>query len=166
RLRTERDRGHDHPRRANPALRAAELDKRMLQRMLAAESFDGRDAGAIDLRERHQAGVDRETVNQHRTGAALSFAAALFRSGQMAGFPEHIEKPRHRMRPHAGPFAIQREAHAAMIFSGVAGMSRTSTPAWRIALTTAGAGPSIGISPTPFAPNGPRGYGFSISTTS
>ena len=37
-----------------------------------------------------------------------------------------------------------------MIFSGVAGISRTSTPAWRSALTIAGAGPSIGISPTPF----------------
>jgi hypothetical protein len=31
---------------------------------------------------------------------------------------------------------------------------------------TAGAGPSIGISPTPFAPNGPSGYGFSRMTTS
>ena len=39
--------------------------------------------------------------------------------------------------------------------SGVAGIARTSKPTWRSALTTAGAGPSIGISPTPLAPYGP-----------
>ena len=53
-----------------------------------------------------------------------------------------------------------------MIFSGVAGISRRSKPACRSALITAGAGPSIGISPTPFAPNGPCVYGFSSITTS
>ena len=53
-----------------------------------------------------------------------------------------------------------------MIFSGVAGISRRSKPACRSALMTAGAGPSIGISPTPFAPNGPCLYGFSSITTS
>ena len=42
--------------------------------------------------------------------------------------------------------------------------TRTSKPAWRSALTTAGAGPSIGISPTPLAPNGPCLYGCSRMT--
>jgi hypothetical protein len=41
---------------------------------------------------------------------------------------------------------------AAMIRSGVAGTSRTSIPMLLIAFTTAGATPSNGISPTPFAP--------------
>jgi hypothetical protein len=41
------------------------------------------------------------------------------------------------------------------ILSAVAGISLTSNPAWRMALTTAGATPSSGISPMPFAPNGP-----------
>ena len=50
--------------------------------------------------------------------------------------------------------------------SGVAGIARTSKPAWRRALTTAGAGPSIGISPTPLAPYGPCLYGRSRMTVS
>src|SRR5207244_3369509 len=54
----------------------------------------------------------------------------------------------------------------AMTFSGVAGISLTSKPACRSALMTAGAGPSIGISPTPFAPNGPCAYGLSRMTMS
>jgi hypothetical protein len=45
-------------------------------------------------------------------------------------------------------------------------MARTSSPAWRIAFTTAGAGPSIGSSPSPLAPNGPPAYGFSSITMS
>ena len=35
-----------------------------------------------------------------------------------------------------------------------------------MAATTAGAGASIGSSPTPFAPNGPREYGISTISTS
>ena len=52
-----------------------------------------------------------------------------------------------------------------MILSGVAGISAMVTPACRSALITAGAGPSIGISPTPFAPNGPCTYGRSRIST-
>src|SRR5206468_2413996 len=58
------------------------------------------------------------------------------------------------------------ERAACINFSGVAGISRTSMPACRSALMTAGAGPSIGISPTPFAPNGPCAYGFPAITIS
>src|SRR6185295_17839487 len=54
---------------------------------------------------------------------------------------------------------------AVITLSGVAGISRISNPACRSALTTAGAGPSIGISPTPLAPNGPCLYGFSSIVT-
>ena len=75
--------------------------------------------------------------------------------------------------PLLGASSVHRRADlavgnggAAMIRSGVAGTSRTSNPPCLKALTTAAAGPSIGISPTPFAPNGPCGYGFSNITTS
>src|SRR5262249_53415166 len=72
--------------------------------------------------------------------------------------------------PRAEDLALERRLsrsdNADMIFSGVAGISRRSAPAWRSALTIAGAGPSIGISPTPLAPNGPCLYGRSITTTS
>src|SRR5262249_16162343 len=91
-------------------------------------------------------------------------AAPFLGPGEPAVLAQHVEKTRQRVRVDAPRRAVQREAHASS-FSGVAGIARTSKPAWRSALITAGAGPSIGISPTPFAPNGPCGYGFSSRTT-
>ena len=82
------------------------------------------------------------------------FAAAFLGAGEPAVLAQHVEEARHRMRVDVGRRTVQREAHAAMI-SGVAGTSRRSRPKCRIALTTAGAGPSIGSSPSPLAPNGP-----------
>ena len=73
----------------------------------------------------------------------------------------------HEACPERGPPGPSRRAEAGgfaaqfIRTSGVAGILRMSYPAWRSALTTAGAGPSIGISPTPFAPNGPCLYGRS-----
>jgi hypothetical protein len=125
--------------------------------MLSAQPFYSRDPGAISVSKRHQTRIDWQPVEQDRARPALALPAAFLGAGQMTFLTQHVEQPPQRMRQHVGPFSVQREAHAAMTFSGVAGISRTSTPACRIALTTAGAGPSIGISPTPFAPNGPRG---------
>src|SRR5262249_15667510 len=123
------------------------------------------DAHAIDVREWHQARIDGKAIDQNRARPAFAFTAPFFGSGETTVFPQHGQQSRHRVRAHVRAFTVQREAHT-MIFSGVPGISRTSTPALRIAFTTAGAGPSIGISPTPFAPNGPLVYAFSSSTTS
>src|SRR5204863_1247876 len=120
------------------ALRAAVRDKRVLQRMSAAEPFNRRHTRPTDLRERHETRVDGQAVNQHGTGAALAFATPFLRTGEVAGFAQHVEQTRHRMRAHVPALAVQREAHAAMIFSGVAGISLISTPACLMALTTAG----------------------------
>src|SRR5262245_57689805 len=140
--------------------------KRRLKRMFVAEPFDGGDPSAVNLSERHETRIDGQAVDQDCARAALALTTPFFGAGEAALVPQHIEKPRHGMHAQVRALAVQRETHAAMIFSGVAGISRTSMPACRIALTTAGAGPSIGISPTPFAPNGPRAYGFSSTTTS
>ena len=53
---TERHRRHDHPRRADAALRAAVLHERALQRMPAAEPLDRRDARPAGVRRgtRHE----------------------------------------------------------------------------------------------------------------
>src|SRR5262245_28315535 len=52
---------------------------------------------------------------------------------------------------------------AAINRSGVIGISLINAPvALKTAAAIAGAGPSIGSSPTPLAPKGPWGYGFSI----
>ena len=105
----ERHRRHDHPRRADAALRAAVLDERALQRMTAAEPFDRRHARAGDLRDRHQARVHRHAVDQHRARAALAFAAAFFRAGQRAVLAQHVEQALHRMDGSSirAPFTVQ-----------------------------------------------------------
>src|SRR5262249_12310057 len=124
---------------------------------------------ARGMRRRHEARVHRRSIEQHRAGAALAFAATLFSTRQMAVLTQDVQQPFQRMDVNSRARAIDRERDhrdARMLFSGVAGISRTSKPAWRIALTIAGAGPSIGISPTPLAPNGPCSYGFSRITTS
>src|SRR5262249_44045765 len=139
--------------------------KRFLQRVIPTKALDRRDARAIDLCKRHEARIDGKAVDEDSACTAFTFPAPFFSAGEMTVCPQHVQQSRHRMRAHVGAFAVQREAHA-MIFSGVAGISRTSTPACRIAFTTAGAGPSIGISPTPFAPNGPLVYACSSNTTS
>src|SRR5262249_29290633 len=125
-----------------------------------------------------QARIDRHPVEEDGAGAALPFAASFFGAGQAAILAQHVEQPLQRMDPgqlrapavedhrRVLGFATAGVIAAAMIFSGVAGISRRSWPAWRSALITAGAGPSIGISPTPLAPNGPCLYGCSRISTS
>src|SRR5687767_13792266 len=66
-----------------------------------------------------------------------------------------------RLSPNCARVRLQLDLLDRMILSGVAGISDTTNPACLSALMTAGAGPSIGISPTPLAPNGPCLYGFS-----
>src|SRR6267378_2402125 len=154
-----------HARRADPALRRAVLDERVLQGRQPAtisQSLDRRDLAALDLAYRYQATVHDLAIDQHGAGAALTFAAPFFGAGRSEVFAQHIEQaPRSRTLERHGA-AVQREAHAASTFSGVAGISSSHTPvaSW-IAAMMAGAGPSMGSSPMPLAPNGPREYGFS-----
>src|SRR6476620_8576836 len=58
----ERYCGHDHPRRADAALRTAEFHERALERMPPAQPLDRRHPRAVDLRRRHKAGIDRLAV--------------------------------------------------------------------------------------------------------
>src|SRR5262249_49549899 len=143
----ERDGGHDHAGRTDAALRAAVLHERRLQRMTSAETFDRRHRRPIGVDGGNEAGIHRRAVDEHSAGAALAFAAALLRSGQAAVLAQRVEQALHGMNRQARALAVQDQLHAFMIFSGVAGISRRSTPACRSALMTAGAGPSMGISP-------------------
>src|SRR6185295_1640275 len=127
-----------------------------LQRMLLAQALDGRHLGAFDVRERHQAGAHGFAIHQDGAGAALALAASLLGPREPALLPQHVEQPRHRRDVHVDLAGVQAEAHAAsLIVSGSAGIERTSIPRCRMAFTTAGAGPSMGSSPRPLAPNGP-----------
>ena len=68
----------------------------LLQRMIAAESFDRDDFGAFDLRNGNEARADRLSVDEHRARAALAFAAAFLRSGEPDILAQHVEQPRMR----------------------------------------------------------------------
>src|SRR5262245_47598927 len=100
----ERDRGHDHPRRTDAALRAAVLDEGALQRMARVETFNRRHARAVHMSGRHKTRVDRRAVHQHGARPTLTFAAPLFRSGQPAILAEDIEQPFQRV--HIDPDSL------------------------------------------------------------
>src|SRR4051812_13745625 len=160
----------DHPGRADAALGAAAIEEALLHRReLAAlrDAFDGEHRGAIDLAHGDEAGVDELAIDEDRARAALAFAAALFRAGEAEVFAEHVEQPLQGRRVEHPLGAVDGEPHditARITRSGLNGISAINFPvACNTAPTTAGAGPSIGSSPRPFAPYGPAGYGFSSS---
>src|SRR5262249_36412176 len=132
RVRSERNGCHDHPGRTDPALGATMFHEHGLQWMPAVESLDGYNASAVNLSERHKTRIHRQAIDEHRACATLAFSAPFLGAGELTGFTQHVEQSRHRVCPNVGAFAVQRETHAAMIFSGVAGISRTSMPACRI----------------------------------
>ena len=132
------------------------LGERALQRMIATQPLDGGDLSRFGVSRWDETGAYGLTVEQHRARAALALTTPFLRSGKLALHSEYIEETSHRWRVHLDVPPVHTETHAASAMrSGVAGIARTSRPRWRMAFTIAGAGPSIGISPTPFAPNGP-----------
>src|SRR5581483_4561014 len=157
-------------------LRSAALKKSLLQRVklpAARESFDRGDVRPPRLAHRHEAGVDHFAVNDHRTRAALAFAAAFLRPGQPQILAQHVEQPLQGRRVNfaGGAVDMKSDLHsfsiAACNRSGVIGISVTNAPvALKTAAAIAGAAPSIGSSPRPFAPKGPCGYGFSTMIVS
>src|SRR5437867_696454 len=161
RIGTESRRRDDHSRRADAALRSRLVHEVPLQGMLVTEPLDGHDLAPLDLRCWDETRNDDLTVDEYCARSALSLATTLSRARQRAILAQHVEEALHRMRLDQCRLAVQRELHAARMISGVAGISHTSMPRCRMAFTIAGAGPSIGSSPSPFAPNGPSGYGFS-----
>ena len=86
------------------------VDHRLLHGMQAAvgrrHSFDGPDGLPVDLRHEKDAGVHRaglrpavlQTGHNNRAGAAVSFVAALLRSGEHSGFPQPFEQSERRVR--------------------------------------------------------------------
>ena len=90
--------GHQHARRADAALRAAALQKCLLQRMenaVVCEPFDGLNVCAFGLQNRNEATIDQLAIHAHRAGAALAFAAAFLGAGEVQIFAQHIEQTLH-----------------------------------------------------------------------
>ena len=91
----ERDRRHDHSRRAVSALDGALVDKGFLDgRELAVfrHAFDGRDLLALHFIGENQTTVHRLAVHQHRAGAAIAQVASLLGTGKAQRVAQHVEQ--------------------------------------------------------------------------
>src|ERR1700722_510629 len=159
-------RRHQHARRADAALRAATMQKRLLQRMqftVTSQAFNGFNLRALGLKHRNKAAVHQLAVHANRTGPAFAFATAFLRAGEMQVFAQDVEEPLHRRRMHLSLFSVDdhfnsgpMDAHTAAASStgvrfasfsnkssGNRGIELNEMPmASRIALRIAGAGPS------------------------
>ena len=81
--------------------RAASVDGR--------QPLDRRDRRAVDLADRHEAGVDDGAVDEDRARAALAFAAALLRAGQPEVLAQDVEQAAHPGHVDLGRGAVDRE---------------------------------------------------------
>src|SRR5690606_9239289 len=118
---------------------------------------------------RDEARVDDLAVEHHRARSALAFATAFLRTGEPDVLAQYVEQtlPRRALDGVRRTVDLERDLHdslqrgrLAATTSGRMGMASNAQPsASSTAFATAAAGPSIGISPTPFAPLGPNGYG-------
>ena len=112
--------GQDHPGRADAALGAAVLEKRLPGSRAGSPScrdpFDGGDRRAGGMRQRRQAAVHQAAVEQHAAGAALPFAAAFLGAGQPAGrAARRAAAPSDgRAAPCARPLTVQLTCRQAM----------------------------------------------------
>jgi hypothetical protein len=70
--------------------------------------FDCPDRATINLRDRHEATINDRAIDHHRTRAALAFAAAFFRAGQMKLFAQHVEQTLHGISVKRSLFFIDR----------------------------------------------------------
>ena len=90
-----RDRRHHHARRAIAALKRFGVEKRLLHRMepvAARQTFNGSNRFARRRRKFDDAGAQRRAVDQHRTRAAVPFAAAELAASQIEVVAEDREQ--------------------------------------------------------------------------
>ena len=91
--------GEDHARCTDAALRATGFEEALLDGSevggVAGQPFDGGDARVSGLEHWDEAGVNQDTVEQDRAGAALAFAAAFLGAGEAEGLAKDVEQACH-----------------------------------------------------------------------
>ena len=110
---------HHHAGRAETALQAMVLVKRLLHRMQrfrASNSFDGRDVGAFGGNGQHGAGFYRFAVYMNDTGAALAGVTADVSACQCHGFADEADEQRVVRHVGTDSFPVQREIHVSHDF--------------------------------------------------
>ena len=77
-----------------------------MQPAILLEAFDGGDFLLADFADVCVAGTNRNTVEQDGASAALTFAAAVFRSGQLQVIAQNTEETSGAIRVDADAFAV------------------------------------------------------------
>jgi len=93
-------RRHDHAARAIAALSRLLIDEGLLQRVRLverAEPFERGHLVSLDRAYRRHAGASSRAVDQHRAGAALRQAAAVFGAIELEIVAQHVEQRRVRL---------------------------------------------------------------------
>src|SRR5580704_3904247 len=91
----QRHRSHDHSRRAVSALHRCLVEKRLLhwmQPLAGGQPFNSRDLSVAHCSHRSNARSARTSIDQHRAGAALPFAATIFTSRKIQLIAQHPEQ--------------------------------------------------------------------------
>src|SRR5690349_16435497 len=112
------DRGEHHSRRADPTLRTAMFDKRLLHRMkvvVAGDTLDRLDLTAGDLCDRNETTIHDSPVDLYGASAALSFPTPLLGPGELQLLAQHIQQPRHRIHLNALLLSVNREREFALV---------------------------------------------------
>src|SRR5580692_556395 len=166
-----------------------------MQPLIVRQTFNRKNICAVRLQHWNQTTIYQRAIHQDGTGTAFTLPATFLGPGQLQVFAQHVQQSFHRQRTNNSSRAIhrhlnfnglsfaarnQRDAPAdtsssfksldgsitSRISSGSSGTELNSTPnALTIALIIAGAGPSIGSSPIPFAPYAPCGLPSSSKIT-
>src|ERR1700732_772964 len=92
-LAQEIDGGHQHPRRAEPALQRVMLAERLLQTVElldGAEAFDGLERAAVGLHREQQAGAHAVAVENDSAGAADAMLAADMGAGEAERLAQEV----------------------------------------------------------------------------
>src|SRR6056297_2298435 len=94
----QRMRAHHHTRRAETALQAVMILKRLLhmvERAIGlAHPLDGGDLGPFSFARKDRTGLYRLAIHMHETGAALAGVASPMGAGETQIFPPEVNKKR------------------------------------------------------------------------
>src|SRR5829696_1415057 len=133
--------GHEHPRRAVPALQRMRLAERLLERMelvVLREPLDRVDRRAVGLDSQHHAALDRVAVVEDRARAAVARVAADVRSGQLQIVSDEVDEQPARLDLALVQLAVELDldrllSHPLLLACATARIASTSARCLRYA---------------------------------
>jgi len=77
-----------------------------MQSLAARKSFDGQHMAPLNLTSEHEAGIDRLSVHENRTGATIADIAAKLGAGQPEAVAQQFEQCRFRRNRGGSPMTV------------------------------------------------------------